>query len=232
MIKKILAGLAGILVGLAITTAALAHPAPKPHGNAYQHNTFPNGYFDLYEPDGARYRGINSLEDQLRYYLGYKKAMVNGRKYYRITAVFRWVDPQGQDHIQTKPLYAALHKYGDPGSDRPAFRVYMTRNATGKHYWRRFEARGSVPPNTVIVGTPDFPVHEGERVTFKLFSPDATAKFMCRVEPLGVKRGPYRKCGKTVTYTVSGEPQIFQVRAYDAAGHVDETPAKVKYDPF
>jgi hypothetical protein len=231
-VKRITAltlGLLAALLAFAVLTfgasEAYGHPAKAPHGHAYAKNFYPAGYFAYAEPDGAKYLGFEkSYKETARGYVSYKKVKVNGRFYYRLTTYFTW--PGGEVH---KPVYAALHKYDDYGSERPAFRVYMTHKATGKHYWRRFEARGSEASNAVIVGFPDWPVYAGETLKWKLFSPDPTARFAYRVVPEGVVGVPYRKCGESVSYVTPGGGYTFKVTAYDAAGHIDRTPEQAGY---
>jgi hypothetical protein len=228
----LLAVLAGLLLAATVVygaSEATAHPAKAPHGNAYQKNFYPEGYFDYAEPDGGGYLGFEKAhKETARGYTSYEKVKRDGRFYYKLNARFATFDGQ-RDRTVEKPVYAALHKFDDYGSDRPGFRVYMTAPGTGKHYWRRFEAWNSEPPNAVIVGFPDWPVYAGEALKWKLFSPDPTARFAYRVVPEGVVGVPYRKCGESVSYVTKGGAYTFKVTAYDAAGHIDRTPERAGY---
>jgi hypothetical protein len=226
-------GLLAALLAFAVLTfgasEAYGHPAKAPHGHAYGKNYYPETYFAYAEPAGAKYLGFErSHKDTLRGYTSYQRVKRDGRFYYKLNARFATFDGQ-RDRTVEKPVYAALHKYEDQGSERPAFRVYMTHKATGKHYWRRFEAWNSEPPNAVIVGFPDWPVYAGETLKWKLFSPDPTARFAYRVVPEGVVGVPYRKCGESVSYVTKGGGYTFKVTAYDAAGHIDRTPEQAGY---
>jgi hypothetical protein len=227
----LLAVLAGILLSATVVygaSEAAAHPAKAPHGNGYAKNYYPDGYYAYAEPDGESYLGlVNSLTTTSRGYTSYKRVTVDGRRYYKLAAYFT----RGKERVE-KPVLAALHKYDDYGSDRPAFRVYMTHKATGKHYWRRFEARNSEPPNTLVLTRPGFdPVVTADRVSFDLWSPDPAAKFVYHMVTPGSAPQQWTK-GDVATVRVTEVDdggEHLNARAYDAAGHIDHTAAYASF---
>jgi hypothetical protein len=231
---------AALLVFAVLLTPAEGHRAPKPHGHRYYSNYAPTGYYALYEPGGTRYLGDDAVADAERGYTAYRKVKVNGRYFYKLHAYYRWVGADGKVYTATRTHYAALHKFEDYGSDRPGFRVYMTSKATGRHYWRRFEARGSKPPNAVIVSGPRYEEAGSVMlVYFGLFSPDPTARFQYKATTKATLPQTWAagqgKNGKTAEIVITNPEKVvghgMKVRAIDPAGRVDKTPAWASFPP-
>jgi trypsin len=87
------------------------------------------------------------------------------------------------------------------------------------------------PPNTKITKHPRKHVHGDEekvRVTFKFTSDEKGSHFRCRLD-----KRPLKSCSSPRRYKV-GTPEdarkhVFKVRAIDAAGNSDSSPAKFKF---
>ena len=231
---------AALVVFAVLLTPAEGHRAQKPHGHRYYSNYAPSGYYALYEPEGTRYLGAGRMNHAERGYTTYKKVKVNGRFFYRLNAYYRWIGADGKVYRATRVHYAALHKFDDYGSERPGFNVYMTHRGTGQHYWRRFEARGTEPPNTVIVSGPRY--EKAGNITlvyFTMWSPDPAARFEYRgttdhtlPQTWAYGQG---KNGTIAEIIITNPEEVIghgmQARAIDAAGHADPTPAHAGFPP-
>jgi hypothetical protein len=78
----------------------------------------------------------------------------------------------------------------------------------------------ATPPQTTIDSSPATPTNSTE-ATFTFSSNEAGATFECRLDG-----GAFTSCGSPQTSTGLGEAShTFEVRATDAAGHTDSTPA-------
>jgi hypothetical protein len=242
-VKTALAFVLGLIAALLALTVlsfgATAHPAKAPHGNAYPKNFYPAGYYNQAEPGGDNYLGPGHINWQIRSYSSYKKVKVNGSFYYKLNARFFWYDGS-EDYEVRKPVYAALHKLEDYGSKRPGFRVYMTHRGTGKHYWRRFEAAGSKPPNTVIVSGPRY--KKAGKITlvyFRMWSPDPEARFQFKATTPATLPQTWAdgrgKNGKTAELIITNPEEVvghgMKAQAIDPAGHADPTPTGASFPP-
>jgi len=82
-------------------------------------------------------------------------------------------------------------------------------------------ATDKVPPQTKIVKGPPKKTTK-TTVKFKFRSSEAGSKFQCKLD-----RGKFKKCKSPKTYKkLKPGKHVFRVRAVDAAGNVDPTPAK------
>jgi uncharacterized protein (TIGR03382 family) len=82
-----------------------------------------------------------------------------------------------------------------------------------------FTVDTSVPDTTIVSGPPARTQERDAAFEFSATEPDAT--FECSLD-----EGPFTACPQTVTFTGLAEgPHTLRVRARDAAGNVDETPA-------
>ncbi|MDX6371886.1 MAG: hypothetical protein QOD98_874, partial [Nocardioidaceae bacterium] len=63
-----------------------------------------------------------------------------------------------------------------------------------------------------------------QRVKFKFVSNEAGAKFQCQLDNL-----PWRSCSSPYRYNVKVGKHRLLVRAVDAAGNADKTPARYKF---
>ncbi|HEU4600011.1 MAG TPA: hypothetical protein VFS26_09695, partial [Solirubrobacterales bacterium] len=79
----------------------------------------------------------------------------------------------------------------------------------------------TAPPNTKIKSGPSGTTNR-EKATFRFSSTEAGATFQCKLD-----RKPWRSCKSPKTYRNLKEGKhTFKVKAKDAAGNVDPTPAK------
>jgi CSLREA domain-containing protein len=85
-------------------------------------------------------------------------------------------------------------------------------------------AKDKTPPETKIVKGPPRKTHK-RTVKFKFVSSEAGSTFQCKLD-----RKPFKRCSSPKKYKkLKPGKHLFKVRAIDAAGNVDPTPAKRKF---
>jgi hypothetical protein len=82
-----------------------------------------------------------------------------------------------------------------------------------------YQAADTTPPETTIANGPPATTTNAT-VSFEFTSSETGSSFACSLDGAG-----FAPCSSPVSYTVSVGSHQFQVRAQDAAGNVDETPA-------
>lgn len=82
---------------------------------------------------------------------------------------------------------------------------------------------GDEPPTTKITKGPPARVKDG-KAKFEFVSNDPTARFECKLDS-----GRYKRCSSPRKYSVDEGKHAFSVRAIDADGHRDPSPAKDRF---
>lgn len=107
------------------------------------------------------------------------------------------------------------------GDERCRARQRRLQEVTGADMVFSVTVNDATPPNTVIVAKNI----KGRRAKFRFTSSEPGSSFKCKLD-----KRPFRPCGTPRTYKkLKPGKHTFKVRATDAVGNTDLTPARRKF---
>jgi N-acetylglucosamine-6-sulfatase len=136
------------------------------------------------------------------------------------TSRYKYIETEGTGEVELYDLSTDPDEVQNVAG-RAEYAQTRARLADRLAALRSASPHGSDPPQTTIDSSPS-PVTGGVGLTFTFSSSETGSVFQCRLAP----SGDWANCASPKTYNGLAEgPYTFEVRAIDAAGNTDPTPA-------